>query len=144
MHLLLILFTLLAPVNIFGSIEGNIGSDYLTCPANIYSSEYERYMEKSRAISGFVIEPQIYGTASDIEGIIGKIPEEDISRSGMVYLFSDLDFTTVEIFNCGDDCSEIKYAQALQACNTKHGGCIDLAAVVDGHPQCLLFPRPEF
>lgn len=117
----------------------------ITCPADVYSSEYEEYLSRMRNLLNFSIEPQIYGTKDEIDRLqrdFSKLSFE--SDTGVTFVFTDTDLKKLYKADC-QNCSTSTYEKLSASCSVAlEGRCIDFAVVIDGKPQCMLTPKPEF
>lgn len=124
----------------FGMVSANAAD--VKCPPDVYSPDYEQYLENSRKRVGFTVEPQVYGSLDKLDKLSSEFEKLSIG-SGIVFVFSDLELTKLHVANC-DNCSQTSYQTMMAQCNAALGArCIDFAVVVDGKAQCMLIPKPE-
>ncbi|MFA7432283.1 MAG: hypothetical protein WCZ72_01085 [Gemmobacter sp.] len=129
-------------VNAFPSKQ--IDSIPIICPADIYSSEYERYLEQSQKWLNFTLEPQIFGTEEDIERLIKEYYNLPRPEEGVSFIMTNNSLERLHVHAC-TNCDQEEYQRALKNCQMALGSqCRDFAIIVDGQAQCLVTPRSEF
>jgi hypothetical protein len=116
----------------------------ITCPADVYSKEYESYLKRIRELVDFSIEPQVYGDEEKIHELQRKFAGLPFySDNGVTFVFADSNLKTLYKAEC-ENCSIAAYENLAALCAAALGKrCVDFAVVVDGKPQCMLIPEPK-
>lgn len=120
------------------------GAVELTCPPDIYASEYLAYLERADTRMEIRLEPQLYGSISAMETLTVAFREERHALSGISLTMTAKPFDKVWTGHCTESCSARDYQALARECAAALGDqCFDFAIVIDGVSQCLMTPRPE-
>ena len=116
----------------------------IKCPADVYSPDYQAYLDRLRNLLNFTIEPKIYGTEAKIHRLQKKFSDLSFnSRKSVSFVFADSHLQSLYKADC-EDCSMAAYEKLAASCAVAlERRCVDFAVVIDGKAQCMLTPKPE-